>query len=203
MRRPADANAVGISLGPTRRPTSTMPGASARRPRGHSEPTVNMPDNSRALLPRRNMPVKQHVNCRLCMSLAPPLACRTVHSATDKCSLTAWRPGHRRQTCSRGRPGDDVGPETGRVLTAVAHQPPKAAIVGDVVGPAVEEAGPLFVGQRPGGDDLDRGSRRTETRRSSSSSRSMGRRVVRHTDRPGGSTTFPISSRRGGRHRHR
>jgi hypothetical protein len=39
---PADAGEAGISRGPTRRPITTMPGASSRRPPGHSEPTVNM-----------------------------------------------------------------------------------------------------------------------------------------------------------------
>ena len=43
---------------------------------------------------------------------------------------------------------------TRRVLAPVAHQAAKSAIVGDDVGSAAEETGPLFVVQRPGDDDL-------------------------------------------------
>jgi hypothetical protein len=43
----------------------------------------------------------------------------------------------------REHPRHNVGPVIRRMLAAVGHQRPETAIVGDVVCPAVEEAGPL------------------------------------------------------------
>ena len=56
----------------------------------------------------------------------------------------------------REHPRHNVGPVILRMLAAVGHQRPETAIIGDVVGPAVEEAEPLLAVARPGHEDPDR-----------------------------------------------
>jgi hypothetical protein len=72
-------------------------------------------------------------------------------SAAYRCSVTRSPP----PKLGYVGPGDDGGVEARRVLAPVAHQPAKGAVPGAVVGPAMQEIGPLLVVQRPGDDDLD------------------------------------------------